>query len=215
MTVAEKQKPKAGQRGARTQARQTRELTVEERAEREAANAKRAAAKGARLNSAQTGLRNSLIIARAAQGMEWKDIAKEAGISARQCQRVAEAARSVDSPVDESPMQLLEGIASGFARSIGDYERMAFAWADTNQSAALGAKKAADETRARLASLMAEVGKLPSNLELFRSEMAMQRIAEQMVGMMRAVAAGEKTPDEAVAFFRELVGQRARAQLVA
>jgi hypothetical protein len=111
-------------------------------------------------------------------------------------------------------MVLLEALATGFTRSIADYEAMAHLWLETNQSAALGAKKAADETRARLATLLAEVGKLPRDLELFRSEMEMMRIAQGMVETMRRVAAGEMSAEEAVEVFRE-AGARRRPELPA
>lgn len=172
-----------------------------------------AGAKGARLPSAKLQLRDSLIMARVAQGLTYAVIAAEAGVSVRTVERVVKTRRGVRSPLEDAPMALLEDLATGFRLSIGDFEAMALAWFDTNQTASLGAKKAADETRARLATLLADVGKLPTNLELFRSEMAMQRIAEQMVAMMRAVAAGEKDASEAVEFFRMLLAGTQRPAL--
>jgi polyhydroxyalkanoate synthesis regulator phasin len=53
---------------------------------------------------------------------------------------------------------------------------------------------------------LAIVGKLPENLELFRAEAVLRRLAEEMVVKMELVDAGELTPGEAAAFFRELVG---------
>jgi transcriptional regulator with XRE-family HTH domain len=175
--------------------------------------AKEAGATGKRLTAAKQQLRDSAIVARKAQGLTAPMIAAEFGITTRTVERVLADRRSVRSPLDDSPMQLLEELAVGFRLAIGDYEAMAVSWFDTNQAASLGAKKAADETRARLASLLADVGKLPTNLELFRSEMEMQRIAEEMVNVMRAVAAGEMDVSEAVEFFRGLLRERAQAQL--
>jgi hypothetical protein len=57
------------------------------------------------------------------------------------------------------------------------------------------------------------VGKLPSNLELFRSEMEMMRIAEQMGEVLAGVRDGEKSAEDAIEFFRELVTNRGRAAL--
>lgn len=182
-------------------------------ADKAAAAAKRAGARGARLSAAKRQLRDSLIMARKAQGVSNAVAAAEAGVTERTVERIIADRRGVGSPLDDSPGQLLDELAIGFRLSIGDFEAMALAWFDTNQAASLGAKKAADETRARLATLMADVGKLPTNLELFKSEMQMQRIAEEMVTMMRAVAAGEKDASEAVEFFRALVAERGRPQL--
>lgn len=184
-------------------------------ADKAAAAAKRAGARGARLSAAKRQLRDSLIMARKAQGVSNAVAAAEAGVTERTVERIIADRRGVGSPLDDSPGQLLDELAIGFRLSIGDFEAMALAWFDTNNSASLGAKKAADETRARLSALLAEVGKLPENLELFRSEMEMQRIAERMVGVMRGVAAGEMDASEAVDFFRGLLAEQAQRQLPA
>lgn len=207
--AAAKKRPAAGQRGAAANAKAKRDAAAK-RAKRSGVLAaeKRAAdagAKGARLPAAQMGLRNSLILARHEQGASWAEIATEAGVSARTAQRVVEHARALPSPVDARPMELLKALAAGYLRSIADYEGMAFAWQQSNQTAALGAKKAADETRARLAALMADVGKLPENLELFRSEMEMRRIAEEMVEVLEGVVSGERSAVEALAVFGQVL----------
>lgn len=198
-------KPKAAKPKARSKA-STKTATTK-RANKAAAAAKRAGATGSRLSAAKQQLRDSMIVARKAQGLSNRVIAAEAGLTERTVERILADRRRVGSPLDDSPAQLLDELAVGFRLSIGDFEAMALAWFDTNQAAALGAKKAADESRARLATLMADVGKLPTDLELFRSEMQMQRIAEEMVGVMRAVDAGEMAPADAVEFFRRLVSR--------
>jgi hypothetical protein len=91
---------KAGTRGSNREAKDTATSgEPAEAADRAARRAEAAQAKGARLNSAQTKLRDAVIIARHAQRVPWKDIAREVGVSARQCQRVVEAAQAVPSPV--------------------------------------------------------------------------------------------------------------------
>lgn len=205
--------PAAGKRGARRQAAATSAKT--QKANTTAKRAKDAGATGGRLTSAKAALRDSMIVARAAQKVPWGDIAREAGVSARQCQRIVKHAQQVPSPVEQTPMQLVEDLVRGFSRSIADYEGMAFAWADTNQSASLGAKKAADETRARLAALLETVGKLPDNLELFRSEAEMIRLAEQMGEYLLGVREGTHSPEDAIEFFRSLVVRHEQRQLTA
>jgi hypothetical protein len=49
------------------------------------------------------------------------------------------------------------------------------------------------------------LGKLPSNLELFKSEAQMTQIALAMSKMLEDVVAGEKTAEEALAFFEGIV----------
>lgn len=151
-----------------------------------------------------------MIVAGVAAGEDKRDVAKRAGVTVRTVERVVAAAEDVRSPLERTPMELLEGMARDSMRSIADLESMAFAWLDLNQSASLGAKKAAGEERARLAALLAEVGKLPSNLELFRSEMEMQRIAEEMGRALLAVRDGSMTLDQAIEVFLNF-GRRAPA----
>lgn len=185
------------------------------KADKAAAAAKAAGATGSRLSAAKQQLRDSQIIARRAQGLSNAMIAAEVGITERSVERVLQTRRGVRSPLDDSPMQLLEELAVGFRLAIGDYQAMAVAWFDVNQAAALGALKAADETRVRLATMLADVGKLPTNLELFRSEMEMARIAAEMTRMMRAVAAGEIDASEAVEFYVSVTHQHEQKQLEA
>jgi uncharacterized protein (DUF433 family) len=209
-----KPKPKAARRIS-TRSKQATAKASAAVADEHAHIAKNAGATGPRLTAAKKQLRDSAIIARTAQGLSPSVIAAEFDVTVRTVERVLAEQRSLPSPLDDRPMKLLEDLARGYRLAIGDYEAMAVAWFEVNQSAALGAKKAADETRARLATLLGDVGKMPSNLELFRSEMEMQRIAEEMVRIMRAVAAGELDPSEAVEFFRGLVAAEQQRQLTA
>jgi hypothetical protein len=155
-----------------------------------------------------------MIIARAAQGMPHAVIAAEAKVSVRQVERIVAGNRGVRSPLEDTPMELLDELAVGYRLAIGDFEAMALAWFDSNQSASLGAKKAADESRGRLAALLEVVGKLPEDMELFRSEAQMQRIAETMAQTMRAVADGEMEPAAAVDVFEGLIGRRPAVRVI-
>lgn len=174
-----------------------------------AAAAKAAGAHGKRLPALKMALRDSLIVQRKAQLWTWETIAAEAGISVRRAQEVYEEATRkggrVPNPLDADPMVLLEDLARGMQLSIGDFEAMASAFIDANPNVALGAKKAADEARARFAELMIRTGKMPEDLELFRSETEMRRIAEQMVEQIEGVVEGTVDPRAALLFFRSLV----------
>ena len=141
-------------------------------------------------------------------------IAAEAKVSVRQVERIVAGNRGVRSPLEDTPMELLDELAVGYRLAIGDFEAMALAWFDSNQSASLGAKKAADESRGRLAALLEVVGKLPEDMELFRSEAQMQRIAETMAQTMRAVADGEMEPAAAVDVFEGLIGRRPAVRVI-
>lgn len=204
----------SGKSQAGKRAKKAASSAAKKQADKAAEQAKEAGAVGGRLPSAKKQLRDSMIVARVAQGLKYEVIAEEAGVTTRTVETVVAEAKK-QSPLDATPMKLLEDLAVGIKLSIGDYEAMALAWYDTNQSAALGAKKAADEARARLATLMADIGKLPSNLELFRSEMEMRGIAQAMRQQMEAVVKGDSSVEEAVEFFRTVVGDRGRPELPA
>lgn len=174
-------------------------------AERLAQRVKDENAAGKRKSSAKTQLRNSLIVARTAQGVTAEVVAAEVKVTRRTVERVLADHRSLRSPLEETPMKLLEDLATGYQLSIGDYEAMAMAYFDDHPTAALGAKKAADETRQRLVMLLSDLGKLPSDLASFRSEMEMERLGKEMNVMMRRLAAGEADVHEAVEFFRGMI----------
>jgi len=161
-------------------------------------------ARGARLTAGKQALRDSLIVARRAQDWTWEMIAVEAGVSVRQAQKVFKDAKGLRSPLDDSPMKVLEDLATGFKLSIGDFEAMAFANAETNPSVALGAKRAADEARTRYMELQQRVGNLPRNLRVFRSEARLRSIATEMFDVLTELRAGKITADEAFEHFQEI-----------
>lgn len=154
-----------------------------------------------------------MIVARAAQGVPWEEIAREAGISIRSCQRAVETRKQMPTDLERAPMELVEEFTRDFRASIADYEAMAFAYSATNPTAALGAKKAADESRSRLINLLDNIGKLPDNFELFRSEVEMMLIAERMAEELRLLRDGHRSPQEVLDFFRSLVTRRQRRAL--
>lgn len=214
-TRAAAKRPAAGKKPAAKAARAAKTAAGKKRADAAAQRAKQAGATGKRPSAGKKALRDSMILARAEQGVPWAEIAKEAGIDKRSCQRVVEQLREVPSLLDERPMKLLEDLVRSLTRSIADYEGLAFEWADTNHTAALGAKKAADETRFRLAVLLENVGKLPDNVELYRTEEEMRQIAEQMAEQLTLARDGRVTVEDAIEYFRSLVVDQRRGQLEA
>lgn len=196
-------------------AKQRKAPTRRQAADRAGEVARKAGATGTGLSGARRALRDSLIIARRAQRVPWAEVAKEAGVSQRQAIRVVKDHAELKSALDETPMTLLENVVRGYERSIADFEGLALAYSEEAPAAALGSKKAADETRARLIDLLGRIGKLPSNLEVFRSEAEMTRIAEAMGDVMLRLRDGKVTADEAFEFFRGLLRRREQAQLPA
>jgi hypothetical protein len=198
---------------AKSTKRSTAVSTAAKRRKREQERAKVAAAGGKRLTAAQKVMRDSMIVARLAAGDPRAEVARDAAVTVRTVERVAKEARAQRSPIEEAPMDRLEDLARGFVRDIADFRSAAWAWFDVNQAASLGALKGASEARMRLATMLENVGKLPSNLEVFRTEMEMQHIAEEMGVVLLAVQKGERSLDEALHFFASLATNRGRERL--
>lgn len=178
-------------------------------AEKTAEEAKAAGAVGRKVTAAQRRQRDSAIVARAACGWTQELIAAEFGITERQVRRVLDERGKQRSPFEETPMQLLEDLARGFQQSVGDFEAMVARYGDSAPNVALGAKKGANEARRHFMDLMATVGKLPTDLELFQQEAALQRVADEMVQIMQSVERGETSAKDAVAAFWRMTGRDA------
>lgn len=125
--------------------------------------------KGTRLTVPQQHLRDSLMLQRKAQGWNWPAIAEEAGVSERAARdAVKKLKESSPDLMNMDPVAIVEQLVEGFQASIGDFERMALAYADKHPSAAVGAKKAADDARRNVAEILQATGKLPRELGTIR-----------------------------------------------
>jgi hypothetical protein len=127
------------------------------------------APKGRRLTNAEKTVRDTLIVERVALGWNWPDIAKEAGLSQEQTKRNYRARmKALPKLLEMDPMKIIELLVEGFQSSVIDFEVMAREYAERNPSAAVGAKKAAVETRKDLAQLLQATGQLPHELGTLR-----------------------------------------------
>lgn len=121
--------------------------------------------RGPRLTAAQQSLRDSLMLARKAQGWTWAEIAAEAGIAQKTAKAAVKAKREASPPVlDQDPIKVASGIVEGFQASIADFERMALAYVEVHPSSAVAAKRSADDARRNLAVLLQGLGVLPHEL---------------------------------------------------
>ncbi len=182
--------------------------TASEAAEKAAAKAKANAATGRNVTIMQRQLRDTAIRARDAAGWASLMIADEFGITDRQVRRVLAGGAKLPSGIDDAPMEILEDLLRGFRGSIASFEAMAFDYRESHPNVALGAKRAADDARDRYAHLLSVTGKLPNNLELFRAESVLRRLADEMIDAMVKVEQGEMSGADAGAFFRSLVTKR-------
>jgi hypothetical protein len=207
-------KPKDAKVAASRKTAAAKSTAARRRAETAAKKAESVGATGPRLSGPKLALRNSMILARHASGASWTEIAQEAGVDTRTCQRVVKQARNLPAPTSERPLQLIEDLTREMRASIGSYEAMAFGWAERNHSASLGAKKAADEMRLKLIAVLADIGKLPRDLERFRSELELERIGEEILETLEAVADGREDASAARAWIESLLRPEGVEQII-
>ena len=174
--------------------------TIEERAEQ-------AGATGPRLTAAKQGLRDSLIVARRAQGCHLDAIAAEAGVNERTVRRVLAERQAVgEALLDRDPIDVVKQMATQLEGSVADFEAMASAYADTNPAAAIGAKKGADQAREKLLVLLQATGRMPKDLGGLGDLMVMRELASEMVDAVHAFKRGEVDGDHVEETFKRALG---------
>jgi hypothetical protein len=209
MTGRSKKAPAAKRTTAKTPARgraARRPAAAAKVAEKAATKAKASGAVGRSITTLQRQLRDSAIVARSAAGWTAVMIADEFEITERQVRRVLADRAALPSGADQEPTELLNELLCGFRASVGDFEAMAHRYREDHPAVAVSAKKAANDARGHYAELLAQTGMLPDDLALVRAEGVLRRLVEEMVVTVERVEAGELSPGEAAAFFREMVG---------
>lgn len=216
MSARKSPAPSKARTSAKTRTRRKADRAPKAAAKRAESAAQAAKAAGAvsrsgkGLTMAQRRLRDSAIVARLAAGWTQEMVAEEFGLTDRQVRRIASETQATLTALDKRPMQVLEDLLRGYERAVVDFEAMAHEWAAAHPNAAMGAKRAALDTRVAVAELLMRLGKLPRNLELFRSEAQMLRIAEEMVGKLEDLARGDASADDVLVFFRALLPDQPR-----
>jgi hypothetical protein len=134
------------------------------------------------LTNAEKSLRDTLIVQRVAQGWTWREISDEVGLSISQCKRAHKSKKQVMSDLlDMDPVEIVKRVIEGFEASIGDLEKMAFEYGASHPSAAVGAKKGADEARRNLIILLQSIGVLPHELGTLRYVREVRVIVDLLV----------------------------------
>jgi hypothetical protein len=180
---------------------------------------------GKRLPSGAMYLRDALIVQRHAQGWPWEAIAAEAGISVTAAKEAAKRRREqAPLALKADPLKVVEDIMLGLQTSIGDFEALAVRYQDAHPSAAVGAKRAANEARNSVLVLLQATGRLPEDLVTLRHLIEQRQMAVTMLDTMErfqarisALPAGvpedirsdlERAVGEVVHVFEDLIGLR-------
>lgn len=137
------------------------------------------------LTNAEKSVRDTLIVERVALGWPWADIAAEAGLSQEQCKRNYKARiAALPKLMEMDPLKIVELLVQGFQSSVIDFEKMAQEYADRSPNAAVGAKKAAVETRKEIAGLLQATGQLPNELGTLRHLYDIRVTVQALVGLV-------------------------------
>lgn len=163
--------------------------------------------KGKNLTTAQKSVRDTLIVERRLLGWEWPEIAAETGLSIKQCQRnFKDRVDLMPKLASMDPLEIIEVLVKGFQSSVIDFERMAMAYADRNPSAAVGAKRAAVDTREKLGSLLQSTGQLPHDLGTLHHIYEIRVVAKKIVELVQTFEARVKTIDLPEETQKEILG---------
>lgn len=167
--------------------------------------AKARGATGPRLPKHLRRWRDAAILAGLAGGDTQASVAQEFGMSVRAVERLVAERKRVPTGLELRPMAILEDFLREYHVLIADFEALAAANVEKRPGIALSAKRQVRETRRELIEFMAMVGKLPTNLELLRSQAEIRRIAETMREKLHQVMTGEVTAEEAIRYVDDSV----------
>lgn len=135
-----------------------------------------------RLNSAQRAGRDSLMVARRVQGWTWEAVAEEAGVTVTTAQKAVDARNNTPIHFNADPVRVIEDVFTAYQLSIGDLEAIAVqSLLANNYSAAVGAKKAANDARDKVLTLLQLTGRLPQELGSLRHLIDLRAIAVRML----------------------------------
>lgn len=214
--AARKPRSKAGDKPAHKKRAAARVTTArKEAAAKAAAEAKAAGAVGIRsttgelLKGEKLVLRDAAIASHVAAGWRIEDAAKEFGVSARTARAVVQRSKAMSSPMDRTPMELVERLMRESERAALALQRLALKYENVNPSATVGAWKAAQEERRILADMLVEIGKMPRELEWFRTTAEVSHMVGELLERIERMERGELTGSDVAGYMREVVmGER-------
>lgn len=187
--------------------RETQPSDSEREALAEAAKQKALAqeATGRALTFAQRQLRDAAIVAALHAGHEVRQVAREFSLTARQIRNIEKSFKERPTPLDSAPMEIIERLLRTYESQISRFAAIANAQLETRPSIAVRALQGEADATERYANLLGDIGKLPDNLELFRSESEMRAVGERMVESLHELAAGDITIGDVIDRFESML----------
>jgi len=160
------------------------------------------------MTAARKTLRDAAIVALVHAGEPRKDVAKKYGLTPRTVERILTEYAQRPSAVGSLPMAILERAIRDYEAQMAMFRAVAEDTVDRAPAVCVGALKGYADAQERYLRLLTDVGKLPDNLELFRQEADMRRIAERTAEALAAAERGEVTVSEVIEVFERAAAQR-------
>ncbi len=183
--------------------------TAERRARKAAATARGAGAIGPRLPASKAVLGDAAIVSMAWAGVSTKRIASEFDVSEQSVRSVLRDFRAMPSGLEQSPTEILEELMRWHRSAVADFVRLAAKYENVNAPAAIGAKRQARETMADYVTLLASIGKLPTNLGTLRVEAELRKLGDEVLMQLEQVDAGKVTASAARRTVGEMIAREA------
>lgn len=162
-----------------------------------------------RLNAAEIHQRDTLMIARRAQGWTWERVAKEANLTVSNAKKaVVKAQRSGEvMRIGDDPVKIVERIFDELQRSVVGQELIATeAMKRGTLGTASAAKNRADEARGKVLELLQMTGRLPQEMSALRHLIDLRTVAVRMLDTMDQFDRGEIDSVVVRSTFNELLG---------
>jgi len=143
---------------------------------------------GKKPTRAQKSMRDSRIVALRGMGFGFEEIAEAVDLSVRQVERnYYRRIEDLPTLLDMEPLEVIRNLVIGYQNSILDFEQMA---AETDHvSAAVGAKKGANDARAHLTRLLQATGQLPQELGTLRHIVEVRHVVGVLIDTVESFVA--------------------------
>lgn len=163
--------------------------------------------KGPRLDALARYLQASFIGIRRSQKATWPTIAREVGLSVRQCEMLLKqiAAHDFSHTLSRDPTELIEWLLAEHERDMASFTLAAL---EANTGAELvGALNGRGKSLERITALLQATGRLPKNLGVMRHIHDLQLVGRQINVLMVGIESGTIEREHVEAFFRRLTGR--------
>lgn len=158
------------------------------------------------MSAAERGIRDAAIMAQLHAGDEVKAIAKDHGLTAGQVRKIAAVFELRRTAREDAPLEIIDRVLRTYEEQMKNFALVALQNLEKMPAVALGALKAKADALERYTMLLADIGKLPERLELFRQEAEIVRAGRRLFELQQEVLDGRISNLEAQDELHRLFG---------